>query len=118
MADFTALAQPRWPARQIGPAEHRFDVAVADFSLSSLALQGESATTVATAPGPQVLLCVEGAAAVNGLALAGGEAVFVAAGHDVELEGSGLVFRAGVGTDNQPGQAGQIGQAGQTDQVG
>jgi mannose-6-phosphate isomerase len=93
VADFSALIQPRSePVRS--PGVVRFPVPVPDFELSVLSVP---VVNDATATGPQILLCTEGAVTVGGIDLAPGQAVFVAAGRDIMLTGAGTVFRATAG---------------------
>ncbi|WP_073392216.1 mannose-6-phosphate isomerase, class I [Jatrophihabitans endophyticus] len=88
ITDFSALADPRLPSR-----DGTFDVAVRDFRLTRLPLDGP--VTVEDA-GPLIVLCVEGRASVGDVELAPGHAAFVRADHSSpRLDGDGLVFVAG-----------------------
>jgi mannose-6-phosphate isomerase len=77
--------------------EEVWDAPVAEFRLSRMSLRHG-----AVAPprrGPEILLCVEGEAAVNGLPLAKGGALWVdAADAGYAVTGDGVVFRACAGS--------------------
>jgi mannose-6-phosphate isomerase len=68
-----------------------------EFRLSRFEL-GPSSELAITPAGPEVLLCLEGEAAVNGLALGRGQAAFVPASLPYELAGAATVWRATVGS--------------------
>jgi mannose-6-phosphate isomerase len=98
VAVFTALPEPRWPAREVGAHERVFAVPVPDFELAVLDIADQLDTA---ASGPQILLCTQGAVTVAGpgreLRLSRGRAAFVAAGQQLEITGVGTVYRATTG---------------------
>jgi mannose-6-phosphate isomerase len=69
----------------------------AEFRLSRLELAGRTRMPF-TPAGPEILLCLEGTANVNGIPLERGEAVFVPAALAYELAGPATVWRATVGS--------------------
>ncbi len=85
VTDFAELAEPRWPLRA-----GRFEVPVPDFVLTEVT----SAAVIAD-PGPQLVLCTDGAVTVGGLGLSPGHGAFVAPDTRVELRGAGHAFVAG-----------------------
>ncbi len=93
VADFRVLDEPRWRP-DVGPGREVFRVPVPDFELVVITVDGPVPLGGA---GPRIVLCVSGAVSVDGLALAPGQAVFVAAGRVAELEGAGQAVCATVG---------------------
>jgi len=72
-----------------------FRTAVPDFSLTRVELAGPQRFA---ARGPQIVLCVSGRVRVAGCEIAGGQAVWVPAGEgELDMTGTGLVFRAALG---------------------
>ena len=108
IADFSPLAQPRCEPIALGPLVEpiglTFPVPVPDFELSIIEL-APGRLVDGRLPGPQILLCGDGAAAVDGLDLTAGQAVFVAAGRPVELSGSGRIYRATCAAAGHPGDS-------------
>lgn len=85
------------PARVLTPTgapEGTYETPIADFRLSRVTLTGTHALAAGL---PQILLCTQGTATANGLALAQGQSLFVPADTAVTLEGHATVFRATVG---------------------
>lgn len=116
VADFTELAQPRWPAlsrcehrhsreREIppgAPVQQHFQVPVPDFALARLELSAAAPADVVC--GPSIVLCTEGEVVVEAgtgdpaIALRPGRAAFItAAATECTLHGTGTVFLAGPG---------------------
>ena len=76
--------------------ERVYETPVDDFRLFRYDLPNGAARRDLTAPGPQILLCTEGAVRVGDTALGPGRSVFVPAGETVEATGKGALFRATV----------------------
>ncbi|GAB2488016.1 mannose-6-phosphate isomerase, class I [Jatrophihabitans fulvus] len=88
VTDFSALLDPRLPS-----VDGAFDVAVRDFRLTRLHLDGR---VTLEERGPLIVLCVEGDARVGDVALTPGRAAFMSADNpSAVLDGHGLVFVAG-----------------------
>ncbi len=98
ITDFRSLDEPRWPARSLGGAVSAFEVPVPDFELSVVDLDGLDDSADLTSSGPQIVLCVDGAAEVRArgesVQLPRGSAVFVAAGRPAAVNGRARLFRA------------------------
>lgn len=78
--------------------EEIWDTPTSEFRLSRLALKRGALAPVRR--GPEILLCVEGSAEVNGAPLKKGEALWLdAADGGYSVTGSGTVFRATAGVD-------------------
>lgn len=104
--DFTAgPIQPLRPRATPGD-EEIYDTPAREFRLSRIRL-AEGARFHATLDGPEILLCVEGTAVARTesrtLQLRQGTSVFVAfSDREVEMSGTGTVFRATVGDGSPP----------------
>jgi mannose-6-phosphate isomerase len=89
ITDFSELAEPRWPSRG-----GRFDVPVADFSLTRVDVDGQ---TSFEDRGPCIALCVQGDVAIGDIPVHAGRAAFAVPGARTAVRGSGVVFLASVG---------------------
>jgi mannose-6-phosphate isomerase len=89
IADFSELADPRWPA--VGG---QFVVPVPDFALTRLDLEERTGLDDS---GPTIVLCTSGAAQVGEVALQPGHAAFVPAATPTTIAGTGEAFIASVG---------------------
>jgi mannose-6-phosphate isomerase len=82
-----------------GPGGLRYPVPVEDFDLTCVRLDGNTGSL--TTPGPQVVLCTEGAAALSGpdgeLTLERGQSAFVPAGAPVKARGPAVLYRSTTG---------------------
>lgn len=76
--------------------EEIYDTPIDEFRLSRHTLAPGAAPRDLTSDAPQILACTAGAPRANDLALTPGAAVFVPAGENAELTGTGTVFRATV----------------------
>lgn len=80
----------------LGPGGLRYPVSVEDFDLTHVQLDSGSGSL--TAPGPQVILCVEGQSTLTGadgrLVLGQGQSAFVAAGTPIQATGPAVLYRA------------------------
>jgi len=95
VADFTALAEPRWQPAEPVPGTRRFEVPVPDFALSVLDLDAGSASLIGT--GPHLVLGTDGPVTVTcadeRLSLGPWSSVFVAAGEcHSTVTGSGTAY--------------------------
>ncbi|MGW1194103.1 mannose-6-phosphate isomerase, class I [Streptomyces sp. NPDC002559] len=76
--------------------EEPYETPVDEFRLSRFDLSPGAAPVALTRDAPQILLCTQGATKAGALDLAPGESVFVPAGEEVEVSGTGTLFRATV----------------------
>ncbi|MFD4375508.1 mannose-6-phosphate isomerase, class I [Streptomyces sp. NPDC058486] len=99
------------PTRVLPPreerGEERYPAPVDDFGLSRYVLRDGKPRRCLTLDAPQIVLCTAGAVTVSSggekFGLRPGQAVYVPAGAEVELEGAGTAFRATTGTAERLG---------------
>jgi mannose-6-phosphate isomerase len=102
ITDFTELADPRWPAEQVGPAWWQFGVPVDDFALERIDLDGHDGSVDSNSEQPRIALCVSGEVGIHSFSgdavgLRPGQAAFVAGTRFKTIfEGTGEVFLATV----------------------
>ncbi|MGW7455865.1 mannose-6-phosphate isomerase, class I [Streptomyces sp. NPDC054787] len=82
--------------RPEGDGEELYETPIDEFRLSRFLLAPGGAPRVLPQGTPQILLCTEGSPRADELPLKPGESVFVPAHEEVELSGTGTVFRATV----------------------
>ncbi|MFD0271642.1 mannose-6-phosphate isomerase, class I [Streptomyces sp. NPDC127106] len=90
--------EPGDPAllRPEGNGEEVYDTPIDEFRLSRFTLAPGGAPRALPSGAPQILLCTAGHPQAGELPLAPGESVFVPAGEETELSGTGTVYRATV----------------------
>ncbi|MFK0255810.1 mannose-6-phosphate isomerase, class I [Streptomyces sp. NPDC090445] len=90
--------EPGDPAllRPEGNGEEVYETPIDEFRLSRFTLAPGAAPRTLPSGAPQILLCAAGRPKAGELALAPGESVFVPAGEEAELSGTGTVYRATV----------------------
>ncbi|MFD7630423.1 mannose-6-phosphate isomerase, class I [Streptomyces sp. NPDC059851] len=90
--------EPGDPAllRPEGNGEEVYETPIDEFRLSRFTLAPGAAPSTLPSGAPQILLCTAGRPKAGELTLAPGESVFVPAGEQTELSGTGTVYRATV----------------------
>jgi mannose-6-phosphate isomerase len=99
VADFSSVADPRWPAIQPGEAHQVFEVPVPDFRLSVLDLTASGAVELQPADGPHLLLSGDGPVRVRcgaeDRSLQRWDSVYITPGQPVcTVSGSGRAYVA------------------------
>jgi len=105
VADFSALAEPRWPAADTGEGIRTFQVPLPDFQLAMIDLPAAGAFAELDQTLPQLVLSTSGTVSTASVVEAGdharitpGSAVFVAPGPSpAAVHGDGTVFIASPG---------------------
>ncbi|MEV8550645.1 mannose-6-phosphate isomerase, class I [Streptomyces glaucescens] len=98
---FAALRSPVVRPVRTGDGEEVYPAPVDDFRLSRLVREAGDSARALSGPGPQILVCTEGAvrltAAGDEVLLTAGGSAYVRAGEEVAVSGAGTLFRATAG---------------------